>query len=277
MGCHNCFVRELEFDILVEGENNRSYILNIMEHLKRRKIAVERNENILTLKESGVKEFLDFCVDHMNPGEVSFRFPNQAWQELSKLEGILEMQWIDEVIKKELIICYFQPIVNKREEVFAYELLSRFRKEDGSIICPNIIFEAARSRGRLYALDRLCRMTAVRYAAQLEEKKAFINFIPTSIYSPELCLQSTIRTATKLGIDPSQPVFEVVETEKVDDLAHLKKILAYYKEKGFEYALNDVGEGYSTIGVLEDIRPQYMKPDMKYVQGVAGDKKASAS
>jgi EAL domain-containing protein (putative c-di-GMP-specific phosphodiesterase class I) len=52
---------------------------------------------------------------------------------------------------------------------------------------------------------------------------------------------------------------------------HLKKILAFYKEKGFQYALDDVGEGHSTIELLAELRPHYMKLDMQYVQGVATD------
>jgi len=105
----------------------------------------------------------------------------------------------------------------------------------------------------------------------LIDSKVFINFIPTSIYSPEHCLKSTVQLAEELGIEPSRFVFEVVETEKVDDLAHLKKILMYYREKGFHYALDDVGEGFSTIEVLEQLAPHYMKLDMKFVQGISTD------
>jgi len=175
------------------------------------------------------------------------------------------------VISNERLVCHYQPIVTHTEEIFAYELLSRFHNEDGSTIYPNEIFPAAKSRGRLYALDRVCRMTAVRHAVLLKDTKAFINFIPTSIYSPEFCLRSTTSLANQLGVDPKQLVFEVVETEKVDDVEHLKKILAFYKEKGFQYALDDVGEGHSTIELLGDLRPHYMKLDMQYVQGVAAD------
>ena len=86
----------------------------------------------------------------------------------------------------------------------------------GSMIYPNEIFTAAKKRGRLYALDRLCRMTAVRHSAGLNTK-AFINFIPTSIYSPEFCLRSTVSLANELGIDPNQFIFEGVETEQDKD------------------------------------------------------------
>jgi EAL domain-containing protein (putative c-di-GMP-specific phosphodiesterase class I) len=74
-----------------------------------------------------------------------------------------------------------------------------------------------------------------------------------------------------LGIPFSQLVFEVVETESVDDIEHLKRILTYYRERGLHYALDDVGEGFSTIEVLEQLMPNYMKLDMKFVHGVSDD------
>lgn len=41
----------------------------------------------------------------------------------------------------------------------------------------------------------------------------------------------------------------------------------FLRSSNFEYALDDVGEGFNTIELLEDISPQYMK----FVQGVAGN------
>ena len=261
---------ELTYEIRFEGNHNISMIQDIVNHLLRRKIKVNVQDNILTIKESGVRELLDFCRDHMRKEDIYFRIENKEWNPLSEINLFIELNWIDEVIQKELITCHFQPIVNQTEEIFGFEILARFQHEDGSMIYPNEIFTAAKKRGRLYALDRLCRMTAVRYSAGLNTK-AFINFIPTSIYSPEHCLRSTVSLANELGIDPNQFVFEVVETEQVEDLDHLKNILSYYKDKGFQYALDDVGEGYSTLDMLSSLQPQYMKLDMKYVQGVAVD------
>ncbi|HYK72306.1 MAG TPA: EAL domain-containing protein, partial [Pseudoneobacillus sp.] len=154
--------------------------------------------------------------------------------------------------------------------IYGYEILSRFFTSDGQPKSPYEVFTAAKTRNRLYALDKLCRMTAVRHAAYFQGK-AFINFIPTSIYSPEHCLKSTVGLANQLNIDPSRFVFEVVETEKVDDIEHLKTILKFYKEKGFQYALDDVGEGFSTVEVLTELKPQFMKLDRKFVDGVAAD------
>lgn len=175
------------------------------------------------------------------------------------------------MIKKRLVTCHYQLILTADGEVYAYEMLARFYNEDGETIFPGEIFGAAKERGRLYALDLVCRMTAVRHSVNLKGKLAFINFIPTSIYNPEFGLRSTTALAEQLEVDPRQLVFEVVETEQVEDVAHLKTILEYYRKKGFQYALDDVGEGFSTKEMLKDIKPNYMKLDMKYVQGVSGD------
>ncbi|OEC02075.1 diguanylate phosphodiesterase [Lysinibacillus sphaericus] len=275
MPCKSCLVLELQFDIQLKGQQNLSLMEKVVNYFKRRGLLISVKDDFFIIQESGVRELLDFCHDYMDLAQVYFRFDNRTWQPITEIEPILEMKWIDEVIRKKSVISFSQPIIDANEEIYAYEILSRFPREDGSLIYPNEIFTAARSRGRLYALDRICRMAAVRYSAVLK-KKTFINFIPTSIYSPEFCLQTTVQLANQLGIDPNQFVFEVVESDKVDDIEHLKSILNYYKQKGFQYALDDVGEGYNTLEMLADLKPQYMKLDIKYVQGVSGNSEKQA-
>lgn len=271
MQCNSCSVAAIKFEIKLEGENNLSALQIVIDHLERREIEVINKGNKLQMDEIGAREFLDFCSDLLDVDQVVFRINQEAWQPLKGMSQVFATEWIDDVIQHERLTCHYQPIVDADESIFAYEMLARFKNEDGSMIYPNEIFPAAKTRGRLYALDRVCRMTAVKYAAALKGEKAFINFIPTSIYSPEFCLRSTISLSEQLGVDPKSLVFEVVETERVDDIDHLKKILTYYREKGFDYALDDVGEGYSTIELLADLKPKYMKLDMQYVQNIAED------
>ncbi|ALS77294.1 diguanylate phosphodiesterase [Planococcus kocurii] len=271
MQCNSCAVAAIKFEIKLEGETNLSALQIVVDHLNRREIEVVQKKNKLQIDEKGAREFLDFCSDLLDVNQVVFRINQETWQPLEGMPAVFATEWIDEVIKEERLICHYQPIVDADENIFAYEMLARFQHKDGSMIYPNEIFPAAKTRGRLYALDRVCRMTAVKYAAALNGEKAFINFIPTSIYSPEFCLRSTIELAEQLDVNPKSLVFEVVETEKVDDLNHLKKILRYYRDRGFDYALDDVGEGYSTIELLADLKPNYMKLDMQYVFNVAED------
>lgn len=270
MSCEGCGGNELLFEIKAEDTRHQNMLRDASRLMRVRNALHQANEDTFTIKEVEARELADFCKDHLDREKVRFRLPGGEWRAMSELSTILDTKWVDELIAEERICIYFQPIVDRDERIYAFEALARFKNEADSLLYPDQVFSAAKTRGRLYALDRLCRMKAVEAAAPLRTK-TFINFIPTSIYSPEFCLQSTVQLAAKLNVDPSLFVFEVVETEKTEDVDHLKRILAFYKEKGFHYALDDVGEGFSTVEMLAELQPNYMKLDRAHVQGVAGD------
>ena len=271
MHCKGCVIQDIEYEVSVENCGQAALVESMEDHLKRTDMLVRQEDHLFYVKEQGIKELYDFCADHaVEMDSIQFRLDQTDWRPFSEVMQVVDVQWIDEVIKNEQLTSHYQPIVTSDLDIYAYELLARFYGKDGSVIYPNEIFGAAKQRGRLYALDRVCRLTAVRYAKHVEQK-AFINFIPTSIYSPEFCLRSTINLAKKMEIDPYRLIFEVVESEKVEDMDHLKTILDYYHSRGFAYALDDVGEGYNTLEVLSFLKPDYMKLDIKYVQGVATD------
>lgn len=268
--CNVCNPGELNYQVKITGKDNLKFMPHIILHLTKRNLLISENNHILVVKEAGIEDLYDFFRDHMDTENISFCIDQKNWQPIQEVTKAFHTQWIDQFITEQKVFCHIQPIVDATEKIYGYEMLSRFKTENNQLMAPFEVFNAAKIRNRTYSLDRVCRMTAVRSSLKIN-KKVFINFIPTSIYSPEHCLRSTVQLANLLGIDPSHFVFEVVETEQVDDLDHLKKILMYYKEKGFQYALDDVGEGFSTIEMLKELSPHYMKLDIKFVQDVAKD------
>ncbi|MGG0643089.1 EAL domain-containing protein [Sporosarcina gallistercoris] len=273
MSCRTaCIVTDLQIEVKVEDFMQFDMLRHHMERLHVLRTFTGEDSSIFTVTEAGLRDLTDFAHDYLDEKKLFFRISGETpWRSFSEVDEVFTSEWIDDLIQQERVISYYQPIVDTECSVYGYELLARFHSPEGRMIYPDEAFTAARARGRLYALDRLCRVTAVRHAAPLINQKAFINFVPTSIYSPEFCLQSTVAVAKQFNIDPYQLVFEVVETDQVDDVEHLKSILRYYRDKGFHYALDDVGEGYSTVELLADLRPHYMKLDRSFVDGVAGD------
>ncbi|WP_336790019.1 EAL domain-containing protein [Paenibacillus sp. MMO-177] len=267
----NCSPTEINYKVSIKDTRDKGTLIQIHEYLQTKEWFIQLQNNEVHIREAGVMDFYDFCMDHMNVDQMTFCTTNQGsylpFREITKVAGA---KWVDSVIKDHQVESWAQQIVDAEGSIYAHEILSRFVQADGTIKTPDEVFAAAKLRNCLYALDRMCRLQAVRQAVHLP-KKVFINFIPTSIYSPQHCLQSTISLSRELGIDANKFVFEVVETEYVEDLNHLKRILQYYTEQGFSYALDDVGAGFSTMDVLREIKPHYMKLDKKYVQGVSND------
>ncbi|MUV36857.1 Diguanylate cyclase [Lentibacillus sp. JNUCC-1] len=204
-----------------------------------------------------------------------------ALQPIRSFQETRAFSWIDGLIQNRRIQTYYQPIVavkNNVIQIVGNELLSRGVNEHNEMIPPFKMFEAARKRNRLFALDRVCRMESINNAKNATERLIFINFIPTAIYVPEHCLATTFALIKKLDIRPEQVVFEVVETDKVQDIEHLKSILSYYRKHGFKYALDDVGTGFNGPELIADLQPDFVKLALEYTNGVSKDaeKKATA-
>ncbi|MFC4100561.1 EAL domain-containing protein [Paenibacillus xanthanilyticus] len=268
--CRSCLPGELHYRVTAGTGANENVMQEILPFMRAAGVIAKEEEGMVTVRESGMADFIDFCRDHMDTSRMTFQLDGEGEQRpFEALAPLLDARWIDSIVFEGRVVPYCQPILDREGKLFAHEILSRFAREDGTLAPPGEVFRAAKARGRLFALDRVCRMSAVK-CAELPGK-VFINFIPTSIYAPEHCLRSTVALAGELGIDPSRFVFEVVETEYVEDLNHLKRILDYYRQRGFQYALDDVGEGFSTVEMLRELRPHYMKLDMGYVRGVADD------
>lgn len=188
----------------------------------------------------------------------------QYWSDLMQARSFLR------ILADSRIKVLFQPIVEAVSgNIYGYEGLARGLLPDGSMMMPGELFEHARKTDMLFFLDRICRESVIAAAAdQNITAKVFINFIPTSIYDPDKCLQTTDTALKAHGLDPRQIVFEVVETEYVEDFPHLNRILNYYKSKGYSTALDDMGSGYATPDALLDLRPDYLKIDMEIIRNI---------
>lgn len=123
-----------------------------------------------------------------------------------------------------------------------------------------------------YRFDQLCRMRAISTAAQLGMTQHLsINFLPSAVYRPELCIRSTLEAARTYNFPLDRLIFETVESECVDN-NHLSNILCEYREFGFKTAIDDFGSGYSGLTLLADFQPDLIKLDIELVRNIHRDR-----
>ena len=166
----------------------------------------------------------------------------------------------------------YQPIVSLADRsVVAHEALLR-GLVDGREVGGGDLFFVAESAGWLPRLDRIGRESAIAGAVPwLGDADLFVNFDPTSIFRPQVCLASTERVAHEVGLAPTQLVFEVVESHAIADRGHLVSILEHYRSLGWRVALDDVGAGWSSLSLLAAVRPEVVKLDKGLVQELPDD------
>lgn len=171
------------------------------------------------------------------------------------------------------LFSHFQPIVAlASREVFGHEALLRVRGGGEKSGAPGPMLAVARAAGLLFHLDRAARLSAIEGAiAHGLSGRLFINFSPAAIYDPQFCLRTTVAAIERGGLDPARIVFEVTESEHVSDPDHLVGILDYYRQRGFQVALDDLGAGYSSLNLLARVRPDFVKLDMELIRGVDHD------
>ncbi|MGB2924361.1 MAG: EAL domain-containing protein [Limnothrix sp.] len=161
-----------------------------------------------------------------------------------------------------------QPIVNtKKHEIFAHEALVRgLNGESAGSVFSNV------TEQNRYRFDQSCRVKAIELAAGLDIPCFLnINFLPNAVYDPELCIRTTLETAERYKLPISQIIFEITESEKIEDISHLKRIVEYYKKRGFKTAIDDFGAGYAGLNLLSEIQTDFIKLDMALVRGIDQD------
>jgi EAL domain-containing protein (putative c-di-GMP-specific phosphodiesterase class I) len=179
--------------------------------------------------------------------------------------------WLLDLIAAERVTTLFQPIFHVADpsRVFAHECLLRGVGADGASIPPGVMFDTATRADLVFPLDRLARTTHVaNAAAKGVPGPIFINFTPSSVYDPAFCLRTTVAAVERAGLDRGRIVFEVIETEKINDPEHLAGVLRHYREAGFRVALDDLGGGYASLGLLPSLQPDFVKIDRSLVDGV---------
>ncbi|WP_445635593.1 EAL domain-containing protein [Nostoc sp. DSM 114161] len=201
----------------------------------------------------------------------------QDFSDIASLQRFIKFsqsEWLVEMLASERFTSHFQPIVSIQDtsQIYGYESLLRGMDEEGNLVPPESIFELASEAGLLPQLDRVARLNTIKEFSRHQLSGCiFINFAPTALYDPVYCLRSTVEAIDKAGIDHRRVVFEVVESDNPQDLAHLKAVLQYYRDSGFLVALDDLGSGYSSLNLLHQLRPDFIKLDMQLIRDVHQD------
>lgn len=175
-----------------------------------------------------------------------------------------DLRWAERALSEGWLYSVFHPVLDAAGQVFGYEALIRARNpQTEEIIPPRQLLYACEKINLQHQFDQAARMQALRDAAALPRTGArfFINFHPCSLYDPAISLQTTLDIAQQSQIAASQLVFEVVETERIEDRPLLSSILQQYRQRGVGVALDDMGSSFDTLSYLAELMPDYVKID----------------
>lgn len=184
-------------------------------------------------------------------------------EQLSALSSILTQSGLHSL---------FQPIISLSERrILGYEALTR-GPSNSPLHSPIALFSVARQAGRLSELEIACRQSACRrFNEQQLPGKLFLNVSPESLLEAAHQPGRTLQLLQDFGIPPSQVVIELTEQTPIDDFQLLQTALHHYRAMGFSIALDDLGAGYSSLRLWSELRPDYVKIDRHFIDGIHQD------
>ena len=193
---------------------------------------------------------------------------NIARLQRSRLE-IKDKERLQQIILHEQIQTLYQPIVNLQTmEIIGYEALSR-GPANSEYETPIMLFALARETGLLFELDRVCRKKALQSARHLPaDKHVFVNTLPNTIHDPEFRGKYLKDFLHDLSISPGNIVFEITEGAAVENYGLFREAVNYYTDMGIAVAIDDMGTGYSTLELIIEINPQFLKFDISMVKNI---------
>lgn len=188
---------------------------------------------------------------------------NSRFRELEELLRIIDTRSVQPV---------FQPILAfGTGEILAYEGLIR-GPDDSPLHTPTKLFDAATRAGQLIELNMLCALKVVRQYARLGlQQQLFLNVTPQTVLDVRDDVQRISRFITDSGMDIAQVTIELTESQYISDRTIFRDALTLFRNAGFRVALDDLGEGFSSLRLWSELQPDFVKIDMHFVQGVSTD------
>lgn len=203
------------------------------------------------------------AAPNMDLGGAGRSAPEQMQQDIDLLKQLLRQRHLTSV---------YQPLVHlPSQRIFAWEALSR-GPQNTSLYQPTPLFKLAREQGMLVDLENLSREQALKgFARQSLPGRLFINISPDLLIQKEHQPGRTLAWVQALGLQAHQVVIELTEQQPTEDYVLMRQAIRHYRDMGFQVALDDLGSGYSGLIMWSELRPDFVKIDRHFVQGIHQD------
>jgi EAL domain-containing protein (putative c-di-GMP-specific phosphodiesterase class I)/GGDEF domain-containing protein len=185
-----------------------------------------------------------------------------------KPDSARSLSLVEELITSNSLRAHYQPIVQLSDgKVVAHESLIRL-PADSPLRSPDEFFEAARAAGLTVRAEQACLDEGLRsWAEHAHDTRLFLNLSAFAIIEgvDRLSVAGIMRALKAASVSPSALVIEVTEHEHVADLPRLIEAAAGLRAEGLRFALDDFGDGRSSLRLWAELRPEIVKIDKYFI------------
>lgn len=218
-------------------------------------------------------ENTSMTLQHAKAERITFLMYDEKLNiEESIINNLTWTSKIRRAIDEDRIVPFFQPIYNNKSEcIDRFEVLMRLVDDDGIIISPLTFLPIAKKAG-LY--DKLTQIIIRKTFEYFEDKpyKFSINLSAEDIKNAKT--RSYIFNRLVSFSKPHHVIFEIVESESIENYEVMIHFINEIKRVGAQIAIDDFGTGFSNFHYLFKLNVDCIKIDGSIIQEMSFDPSA---
>lgn len=179
---------------------------------------------------------------------------------------------LDRILEHTKLVTLLQPILDMADgRIAGYEALTR-GPSDSPLHSPEALFKVGAYYGKLLELDLACSNMAFATFAKLKlSGRLFVNLTPGSLLAKAFSPSAILDRLLRAGLERQQLVIEITESSPDFDYDELKQAVEMLRVAGLEVAMDDLGEGFSSLRLWSELRPAFVKIDKHFISGIHQD------
>ena len=176
------------------------------------------------------------------------------------------------LMRSQELYAVFQPIASLRDgTIYSHEALIR-GPQGTSFHTPDVLLAAAAKESLNFEFETYCVTTALQcWGAMDETGRLFVN-ISAAVLQQVLkqCGRDALVAAVcSLGVLPRMLVLEITEYERVTDMEQLASVVREIRSAGVSLALDDFGDGRSSLRLWSQLKPEFVKIDKYFTKDIS--------
>lgn len=155
-----------------------------------------------------------------------------------------------------------------------YEILLRYKDEQGNNISPALFIPFAEKYGVITIIDRWVLETTIRnYQEYFPDQQTIVSINLSGIsISNKNFIDFVINLFKSVDIDLSYICLEITETAAISQMSQALEFISRVRQLGVKFALDDFGSGVSSFQYLKELPIDYLKIDGSLVKNIVTEK-----
>ena len=184
---------------------------------------------------------------------------------------------LEAVLQNKSLYPVFQPIVKLDDgSVYAHEALIR-GPQGTALHTPDALLRAADEEGLGYAFETACVRAILRSWGRMQTVgRLFVNVSAEALITAYegRGKQGLLEWIQDFHVTPRMLVLEITEHERVDNMDRLAEVVQEVRAAGLALALDDFGDGRSSLRLWSQIKPEVVKIYKYFTRNISahGDK-----